>query len=104
MKKIQSHLNRMDKAVKSKKLIKSKELKQFKKDCQSYFLEVVSSLCFGGQSAPEEALIKMLMEVVFTENKDMDFATREITHNPDAKTDEIPVVRSSLLQLLLDHE
>ena len=71
----------------------------FKKHCQNYFLEVVSSLCFGGQSAPEEALIRMLMEVVFTEN-----ATREITHVADAKTDEIPVVRSSLLQLLLEHE
>ena len=71
----------------------------FKKHCQNYFLEVVSSLCFGGQSAPEEALIRMLMEVVFTEN-----ATRKITHVADAKTDEIPVVRSSLLQLLLEHE
>jgi hypothetical protein len=81
------------------RLVKSKELKTFKKHCQNYFLEVVSTLCFGGQSAPEDALIKMLMEVVFTES-----ATREITHAPDAKTDEIPVVRSSLLQLLLEHE
>lgn len=79
-------------------------MKVFKKHCQNYFLEVVSSLCFGGQSAPEDALIKMLMEVIFTENQKMDFTTREITHVTDAKTDEVPVVRSSLLQLLLEHE
>lgn len=81
---------------------KSKEAKDFKKHCQSFFLEVVSSLCFGGQSAPEESLIKMLMGVVFTENQDVVF-TREITHITDT-TDETPVVRSSLLQLLLEHE
>jgi hypothetical protein len=78
--------------------MKSKEdMMLLKKHCQSYFLEVVSSLCFGGQSVPEEALVRMLMDVVFTEN-----ATREMTH--DARTDKIPVVRSSLLQLLLEHE
>jgi hypothetical protein len=81
------------------RLIKSKHLKAFKRHCHSFFLEIVSSLCFGGESAPEEALIKMLMDVIFTDD-----ATCEITHDPRADTDETPVIRSSLLQLLLEHE
>ena len=84
-------------------LVKSEDRKAFKKLCQNYFLEVVSSLCFGGQYAPEPALIKILMEVVFME-KDMDLSTRQITPLPDSKSDKVPVVRSSLLQLLLEHE
>lgn len=80
------------------RLVKSKEMKSFKKFCHNYFIEVVSTLCFGGQSAPEPALIKMLMEVVFTKDKDM------VSPMPGGKIDEVSVVRSSLLQLLLEHK
>lgn len=83
---------------------KSKEAREFKKHCQNYFLEVVSNLCFGSQNAPEPALIKILMDVVFTETDDMELATCDLTPLADAKKDEIPVIRSSLLQLLLEHK
>lgn len=80
---------------------KGKELASLRRDCHSYFIEVVSTLCFGGQSAPEPDLIKNLMEVVFT--KDMDLVSPLIDAKGNMK-DEISVVRSSLLQLLLEHK
>ena len=76
------------------RLVDSKDLKPLKRHCHNYFIEVVSTLCFGGESAPEPALIKMLMDIVYTENKDL------VTGN----VNKVSVVRSSLLQLLLEHE
>ena len=77
----------------------------FKQNCHSFFLEVVSSLCFGGRCPPEDALIKMLMDVIFTTKEDMSIATREMTHAiTETRTDTKPVIRSSLLQLLLEHK
>ena len=78
-------------------------MKEFKSNCQYYFIEVVSTLCFGGQAAPEPELIKMLLDIIFTES-DVGVATREIVPMSDEKSDKIPVIRSSLLQLLLEHE
>ena len=77
--------------------------KEFKSNSQYYFFEVVSTLCFGGQHAPEPDLIKMLLNIIFTED-DKGMATRDILPLPDEKKDKIPVIRSSLLQLLLEHE
>lgn len=126
---IQTHLNLMDKEVKKKKCVfmivnlysprlselaltillvcryfKSKELVNFKRDCHNYFIEVVSTLCFGGQSAPEPALIKSLMEVVFTEDSDLVTPLIETKTEKRLKSEKVSVVRSSLLQLLLEHK
>ena len=80
-------------------------MKVFKRHCDNFFLEVVSNLCFGRESAPEPELIEMLMKVVFTENQDNQLVTRQITHLGDqAMSDDEPVIRSSLLQLLLEHK
>ena len=47
----------------------------------------------------------MLMDVIFTTKEDMSVATREMTHAvTETKTDKKPVIRSSLLQLLLEHK
>ena len=67
-------------------------------------MEVVSTLCFGGQRIPEPGLIKMLMQIIFTENSNSELATQDLTPLTDGKMDEVPVVRSSLLQLLLEHK
>ena len=64
-------------------------------------MEVVSTLCFGGQRIPEPGLIKMLMQIVFTETPNSELTTQDLT---DGKMGEVPVVRSSLLQLLLEHK
>lgn len=55
---------------------------------------MVATLSFGGLRAPEPALIEMLMNVVFTKDKDL----------VSPKSDKVSVVRSSLLQLLLEHK
>lgn len=72
-----------------------------KKNCKKYFLEVVSNLCFGSQNAPEPALITILMNMIF---KDTELATCDLAPLADAPKDEIPVIRSSLFQLLLEHK
>lgn len=81
--------------------LKNKELLNLKRDCHSYYIEVVSTLCFGGQQAPEPDLIKSLMEVVFTKDRDL---VSPLMDTRTEKGDEISIVRSSLLQLLLEHK
>ena len=81
------------------RLIKGKkELKDFKQHCHNYFMEVVSSLCFGGQTTPEPSLINMLMKMMFSEEQSI------IASSSDRKLDAVPVITSSLLQLLLEHK
>lgn len=67
-------------------------------------MEVVSTLCFGGQSAPEPDLIKMLMEIVFSFDEQSEVLSTQDLTPLDVKKDAVPVVRSSLLQLLLEHK
>ena len=59
---------------------------------------MVAALCFGGQQAPEAALIEMLMDIIFTKNLEM------VSPLKDGKSDKVSVVKSSLLQLLLEHK
>ena len=63
-------------------------------------MEVVSSLCFGQTELPEPRLIEELLKVVFTEKDE----TKEFTYSDKEKTDKVPVIRSFLLQLLLEHK
>lgn len=74
--------------------------------CRDFFMEVVSTLCFGGRDAPEPELVKSLMDTVFGTNREGTmFTTRDITpYDQESKCDEVPVVRSFLLQLLLEHK
>ena len=62
-------------------------------------MEVVSSLCFGGDQAPEPDLINMLMDTVLGD----DNKTRELSPYDESKPDKKPTIRSFLLQLLLEH-
>lgn len=80
---------------------KGKELANFERDCHNYFMEVVSTLCFGGQSAPEPALIKSLIEIVLTEDSDL---LSSDSRTSRSRSDKVSVVKSSLLQLLLEHK
>ena len=70
-------------------------------------MELVSSLCFGGHEVPEPALIAMLMNTIFTEGQkgqSTELGTRELSPYSDSKPDEIPMIRSVLLQLLLEQK
>ena len=83
------HLKKLDKATK----------KSIEKSCQSFFMEVVSSLCFGGSEAPENELIKTLVDTILCGDQ-----TRDLTaQGSDAKPDKTPTIRSFVLQLLLEH-
>ena len=63
-------------------------------------MELVSTLCFGQHDLPEPELVKRLMNIVFTTDK----ATKDFTYSEKTATDKHPVIRSFLLQLLLEHE
>ena len=63
-------------------------------------MAVVSSLCFGQTTPPEPELITELLNIVITEKN----KTKEFTYSEEEKTDEVPVIRSFLLQLLLEHK
>ena len=69
-------------------------------------MELISTLCFGGREPPEEELIQMLVNTVFTERQEIEsvgMETREFNYREDVR-DKIPVIRSFLLQLLLEHK
>ena len=71
-----------------------------RESCRAFFMELVSTLCFGQTTLPEPALIKRLMNIVFKDND----KTKEFTYSDKAAADKQPVIRSFLLQLLMEHE
>ena len=77
------------------RLIKKAENVEFTHHCSNYFMGVVSTLCFGGRVPPEPDLIRMLMDMM-TEKQGVIW--------PFGKLNAVPVVTSSLLQLLLEHK
>lgn len=76
-----------------------KERHEIGKSCHTFFMEVVSTLSFGGKTSPEPDLIGMLLSTVFAERE----GTKELSY-AEGHTDPIPVIRSFLLQLLLEHK
>jgi len=82
----------------------SKKLTHIQRSCQAFFMELVSSLCFGAHSAPEPDLIKMLINMVFTERQVTEVGTRDLSPYQEGRSDKVPVIRSFLLQLLLEHK
>ena len=89
------------------------KLGAIRKSCTKFFMEVVSGLCFRQSSAPEDQLVVMLFDIVFTEQREVDeggegergrHGTRDLTPFSSSPADKQPVIRSFLLQLLLQHE
>ena len=76
---------------------------QFRSQCKLFFMELVSCLCFGQASPPEPELIEHLLNIVFVE-KDDKLETSDFTYSKKLVKDRVPVVRSFLLQLLLEHK
>lgn len=62
-------------------------------------MEVVSSLCFGQSNPPNSELIEQLLNIVFEENEEK---TKEFSFSEKDDSDKVPVMRSFLLQLLLE--
>ena len=76
-------------------------MKEIKRNCRGFFMEIISNLCFKGQAAPEPDLVKMLLDIIFMKKEKLH--TQELTPYKDDKPDKVPTVRSFLLQLLLEH-
>ena len=87
-----------------------RELAIVKKNSINFFTEVVFRLCFGQSHAPEEKLVMMLLDVVFTKERsvpeyaELKHGTRKLTPFKDTAADETPVINSFLLQLLMEHK
>lgn len=84
--------------------LKGQKLAKFEQDCHNFFMEVVSTLCFGNQNLPEAALIEYLMDIVFSEDTNLVSPLTEASGSKRDKSDKVSVVKSSLLQLLLEHK
>ena len=82
----------------------TEKLASIRNSCRAFFMELVSTLCFGTHLAPEPPLIQMLINTVFTERQETEVRTREFSPYHEAKSDEVPVIRSFLLKLLLEHK
>lgn len=75
----------------------------FRNRCKLFFMELVSSLCFGQVTPPEQELVHLLLNIVFVEQHEQ-HGTKEFTYSEKAKIDSVPVIRSFLLQLLLEYK
>jgi hypothetical protein len=100
---VQQQLKIVKKMLKKEKEWDEKKREEVKRSCRAFFMEIVSSLCFKGQAAPEPNLVKMLLDIVFMEKGKLH--TQELTPYKDDMSagDKVPTVRSFLLQLLLEH-
>ncbi|CAC5391523.1 RNF213 [Mytilus coruscus] len=75
--------------------------KNFRKRCNNFFMEVVSQLCFAEGTPPSQEVIKKLLSYIIGQSKkDTKMVTKELTVFQDS-IDPSPVVRSFLLQHLL---
>ena len=67
-------------------------------------MEIISEIMFSTSSTldelPEDKLVSELIKSVIPSTD----STQQLSPLTDSKADEVPVVRSYLLQLLLDHE
>ncbi len=70
---------------------------KIKRSCSNFFIDIVSSLCFGDMEAPEPDLIKLLLDTVLQDTQTSKFS-------PYNNQDKTPTIRSFLLQLLLEHK
>lgn len=73
-----------------------------KDSCSVLFMEIISEIIFASSSSstmnepPEDELVSKLIETVIS--------TQQLSPFSDSKADKFPLVRSHLLQLLLEYE
>ncbi|XP_071956942.1 E3 ubiquitin-protein ligase rnf213-alpha-like [Antedon mediterranea] len=74
----------------------------FRQCCNSFFMEVISQLCFANGTPPSGEVVKRLLGYVTIESKKQNQpATKNVSPFPEDCIDPNPVVRSFFLQLLL---
>ena len=79
--------------------------RKFKQRCNSFFMEIISRLCFSGDDPPSEEVVRKLLGYVTKDpgietGNDQRLFSKEMTMFNDT-IDPTPSVRSFLLQLLL---
>ena len=75
--------------------VDAKTAEKIKGDCNQFYIEVISSLCFGGREAPEPELVNTLLDMVLHGTG----TSKLLLYK---QPDSAPTIRSFLLQLLLD--
>ena len=76
----------------------------FAQSCIRFYIEIISKLSMG-KTAPEDELIEKLLDTVFTTGPEKEGQeTKDLTPFLKSKNDSVPVVRSFLLQLLLQNK
>ncbi len=77
----------------------------FRQRCNSFFMDIISQLCFANGSPPNHDVVERLMTYVTREAEKMDkkklTQTKRLTVFQGDGIDPSPVIRSVLLQLLL---
>ena len=82
-------------SISAKVRVDTKTIAKIQRDCNQFYIEVISSLCFGGRKAPEPELVKTLLDEVLHSTG----TSKLLLYK---QLDSIPTIRSFLLQLLLD--
>ncbi|XP_044312386.1 E3 ubiquitin-protein ligase RNF213 isoform X2 [Varanus komodoensis] len=81
---------------------------QFRKCCNSFFIDLVSTMCFKDNEPPEKAVIQELLNLLFVHAKylrgsaESDVHTKSLSPFDDV-VDKTPVIRSMVLKLLLKY-
>ncbi|ELT95387.1 hypothetical protein CAPTEDRAFT_208661 [Capitella teleta] len=85
-----------------------RDYKSYREKCNTFFMELVSQLCFSQDEPPSDEVIQRLMGYVTKEIKTDEthiiLASQNFSALPDTSIDCMPVVRSFILQMLLQYK
>ncbi|XP_067319963.1 E3 ubiquitin-protein ligase RNF213 isoform X2 [Anolis sagrei] len=81
---------------------------RFRKFCNSFFLDLVSTMCFKDNEPPEKAVIQELLNLLFVHKESLRGFGNSSVHTKslspfDDVVDKTPVIRSVVLKLLLKY-
>ncbi|XP_053396339.1 E3 ubiquitin-protein ligase rnf213-alpha-like isoform X2 [Mercenaria mercenaria] len=76
------------------------KLKDYQKRCNTFFMDVVSQLCFANNTAPSHEVVEKLLRYIFFTTRGDQQRTRDLSIF-NTGIDPNPVFRSFLLQLLI---
>ncbi|XP_034268690.1 E3 ubiquitin-protein ligase RNF213 [Pantherophis guttatus] len=79
---------------------------QFRKLCNNFFIDLVSTMCFKGNNPPEKSVIIELLNLMFVQKSVLkgpgSLYTKSLSPFDDV-VDKTPVIRSAVLKLLLKY-
>jgi hypothetical protein len=77
------------------------KLKDYQKRCNTFFMDVVSQLCFADNTAPSQEVVDKLLSYIFFTTRGGDHQRTRDLSIFNTGIDPTPVFRSFLLQLLM---